>query len=119
MKLYITISLVLLINVCFGQITNVRSGVWNDPTVWSNNSIPTNTTHIILSYDIQVNINAACKSLNTNGHQVIVNAGMNLFISGVAAPGCWLYIHRVFCSSDHPHIYEYFHLCNKLLVEFW
>ena len=86
MRLYITIFLVLLINICFGQITNLRSGVWNDPTVWSNNIIPTDTTHIILSYDIQVNINAACKSLNTNGHQVIVNAGMNLFISGVAAP---------------------------------
>jgi hypothetical protein len=86
MKIHLTIFLSLLINSCFGQITNVKAGIWNDPTVWSNNIIPTDTTHIILSYDIQVNINAACKSLNTNGHQVTIMSGMNLFVSGVAAP---------------------------------
>ncbi|MEO6720579.1 MAG: hypothetical protein ABIN67_09430 [Ferruginibacter sp.] len=86
MKVYLTIFLFLLINICFGQVTNVKSGLWSDPAVWSNNIIPTDTTHVILSYDIQVNINAACKTLKTNGHQVTVNLAMNLFVSGVAAP---------------------------------
>ena len=86
MKFCFSICLFLLINFCFGQITNVRSGIWSDPTVWSNNSIPTDTTHVILNYDIQVNINAYCKALKTNGHQVTVITGANMFVSGVAAP---------------------------------
>ncbi|MEO8111320.1 MAG: hypothetical protein ABI594_14855, partial [Ginsengibacter sp.] len=86
MKVYFTIFLFLLIDICFGQVTNVKSGVWSDPTVWNNNIIPTDTTNIILSFDIQVNINAACKALKTNGHQVTVNSGMNLIVSGVTAP---------------------------------
>jgi hypothetical protein len=86
MKLYFAIYLFLLVNISFGQITNVRSGVWSDPTVWSNNLVPTDTTHVILSYNIQVNINGTCKHLNTNKHQVTVNTGMNLFVSGVPIP---------------------------------
>ncbi|MEP6676420.1 MAG: hypothetical protein ABJA78_14760 [Ferruginibacter sp.] len=86
MKLCLTTFLFLLINSSFGQITNIKSGVWNDPTVWSNNIIPTDTTNIILNYDIQVNVNAFCKTLNTNTHQVTVKTGMNLIVSAVAAP---------------------------------
>ncbi len=86
MKVYVTIFLFLLIEISFGQVTNVKSGSWSDHTVWSNNIIPTDTTRIILSYNILININASCKSLNTNGHQVTVNPGNTLNISGVAAP---------------------------------
>ena len=86
MKAYFTIFLFLLINISFGQVTNVKSGAWSDQTVWNNNIIPTDTTRIILSYDIHIDINAYCKSLNTNGHNVTVDLGITLNISGVTAP---------------------------------
>ncbi len=86
MKLYFTTFLFLLINISFGQVTNVKTGAWSDPTVWNNNIIPSDTTNIILNYDIHVDINANCRSLNTNGHNVTVDLGIPLNISGVAAP---------------------------------
>ena len=86
MRTYFTIFLFLIINISFGQVTNVKSGVWSDQTVWSNNIIPTDTTRIILNYDIHIDINAFCKSLNTNGRNVTVNPGNRLNVSGVTAP---------------------------------
>ena len=86
MKLCCIICLLLIADIGFGQVTNVKSGLWSDPTVWSNNIVPSDTTRIILNYDIQVNINAFCKTLNTNGHLVDVNPGKNLSISGVIPP---------------------------------
>ncbi|MEO7308845.1 MAG: hypothetical protein ABIX01_00490 [Chitinophagaceae bacterium] len=86
MKAFITSCLLLIVQISFCQVTNVKIGQWSDPTVWSNNSIPTDTTHIILSYNILVTTNATCKALNTNGHLVTVNSGFNLLVSGVASP---------------------------------
>src|SRR5205823_4689630 len=60
----------------------LKTGVWSDQTVWSNNSIPTDTTNILLSYDIVIDINATCKSLNTNSHEVTVNSGFILNVLG-------------------------------------
>ncbi|HEV8083170.1 MAG TPA: hypothetical protein VGP55_08225 [Chitinophagaceae bacterium] len=86
MKIYFTIFLFLLVNISFGQVTNVKSGAWSDQTVWNNNIIPTDTTRIILNYDIHIDIPANCKSLNTNGHNLTVDLGIILNISGVTAP---------------------------------
>ncbi|MEO6734615.1 MAG: PKD domain-containing protein [Ferruginibacter sp.] len=86
MKIYFASFLFLLTNISFGQVTNVKSGVWSDPTVWNNNTIPTGTTNIILSYNIHIDINASCKSLNTNGHHVTVGLGNTFNVMGVAPP---------------------------------
>src|ERR1700712_5584212 len=86
MKVYFTVFLFLLVNIGFGQVTNVKSGAWSDQTVWSNGILPTDTTRIILNFDIHVDINASCKSLNTNGHNIIVDLGKTFNSSGVAAP---------------------------------
>ncbi|CAN5626402.1 hypothetical protein BH10BAC3_BH10BAC3_28880 [soil metagenome] len=86
MKTYFTLILLLAINAGFGQVTNVKPGNWSDPTVWSNNKIPTDTTNIILSYNIQVDISANCKSIKTNKFQVYVGTAINFYIAGLAAP---------------------------------
>jgi len=82
MKALFTFLLFLIINATFGQIVNVKAGVWSDPTIWSINALPTDTTDIILIYDIVIDINATCKSLNTNGHKVTVNSGVILNVTG-------------------------------------
>src|SRR5438067_1045427 len=82
MKAYFTFFLLLIINTSIGQVTNVKAGAWSDQTVWSNNLIPTDTTNIFLSYNIVVDINAWCKSLNTNGYNVTVNMGATLNVGG-------------------------------------
>ncbi len=64
----------------------MKVGQWSDPTVWSNSTVPTDTTRIILNFNIQVNVNAFCKALNTNGRLVTINPGINLLVSGVAPP---------------------------------
>jgi hypothetical protein len=86
MRTYFTIFLLLVIIESFGQVTNVKTGLWSDATVWSNNKVPVDTTRIILNFDIQVDVSATCRALNTNGHQVTVNQAINFFISGFAAP---------------------------------
>jgi len=86
MKVLVTIFLFLLTEISFGQVTNVKSGSWSDQTVWSNNIVPTDTTRIILNYNIFVDINTSCKYLNTNGHNVTIKLGKALSITGVAAP---------------------------------
>jgi hypothetical protein len=85
-KAVLTIWFLLIIQISFSQVTNVKVGLWSDPTVWSNNIVPSDTTRIVLSYSIQVNVNSFCKALTTNGHFVSVSPGMNLVVSGVDAP---------------------------------
>jgi uncharacterized protein (TIGR02145 family) len=82
MKTYFTFFLLLIINVGFAQVTNVKTGSWNDPTVWSNSLVPTDTTNVILNYDVIVDANDSCRSLNTNGHKVNVTTGIILQIKG-------------------------------------
>ena len=86
MKVCFILILLLIINGSFGQVTNVKVGAWSDHTIWSNNIIPTDTTHITLSYNLTIDIAANCKTLNTNGHHVTVNAGISFIVSGVTAP---------------------------------
>jgi hypothetical protein len=69
------------------SITNVRSGVWSDPTTWSNNSIPTDSNEVYLSYDIIIDVNGTCNSFRTNGKNVTINPGVSLNISAANASG--------------------------------
>jgi hypothetical protein len=66
----------------FGQITNVKEGLWSDQTVWSNNKIPSGNDDIVLNFDLTIDINASCQSLTLNGHNVIVNTGVNFNVTG-------------------------------------
>jgi uncharacterized delta-60 repeat protein len=63
-------------------ITNIKSGLWSDPAIWSNNIVPDETTKIELGFDVIIDINAKCKSLKTNNHIVTVNQNVNLFVYG-------------------------------------
>src|SRR5947209_3353683 len=80
MKAHFIFFFLFIINASFGQVTNVKAGMWSDITVWSNNKIPTSNDSIYLSYNITINVNANCKALNTNGHNVIVNSGVTFNI---------------------------------------
>jgi hypothetical protein len=82
MKIVFTLSFIMMVVAGFGQVTNVKTGLWSDPTVWSNNILPTDTSNIFLSFNITVDINGACKSINTNGHNVIINSGVGINVTG-------------------------------------
>lgn len=85
MKIFLVVLIATLcLNKSFGQISNVKSGLWSDISVWSNNTLPTSSDEIFLSFDITVDINATCQSLSTNGHNVTVNSNINLDILGDA-----------------------------------
>src|ERR1700721_3635131 len=66
----------------YGQITNVKEGLWSDTSVWSNAMLPVDTTTVILNYDITIDINASCASLNLNGHNATVNTGIIFRVAG-------------------------------------
>src|SRR5258708_31739596 len=83
MRACFTSFFLFIINISIGQVvTNVKTGVWSDTTGWSNNVVPTDTINIVLRYDIVIDTNAGCRSLNTNGHNVTVNSGFTLNIAG-------------------------------------
>lgn len=83
MKIYLTFFLLLIINSTFGQVTNIKTGLWSDTAVWSNKSIPEYNTNIILNYDITVDYRfCTCNTLNANGHKITVNPGVFLFVFG-------------------------------------
>ena len=64
------------------QITNTRQGVWSDATVWSDNVVPGTNDDVMLNYDIIIDVDAYCRSLNANGHNVTVNTGTHLYVTG-------------------------------------
>ena len=66
----------------FGQITNIQAGLWSDPAIWVNHTPPVPNDSVLLNFNITVGADAVCKYLNTNGHNLTVNPGVNLFISG-------------------------------------
>ena len=82
----LTFFLLMSLSICesFGQVSNVKAGLWSDHTVWSNNLLPTSIDDVDLNFDIIVDINAACQSLTINGHNITVNSGVNLNITGTA-----------------------------------
>jgi len=79
--------LLIVINPCFSQVTNVKIGEWSDTSIWSNHVLPTDTTNIILSYDITIDSNAICKSFNNNGYNVTVDSGINFNITAIQLLG--------------------------------
>ena len=56
----------------FCQVTNLNFDSWSNPLSWSNNTIPSSNDSVYLSYDIIIDINASCKSFNTNGLCVVM-----------------------------------------------
>jgi hypothetical protein len=81
-QLFIVVVLLCGMLKNFAQITNVNAGLWSDNTIWSNNALPVSSDAIVLNFDVTVDIDATCKSLNLNGHKVIVNPGVHLTILG-------------------------------------
>ena len=83
---FIIVVCLLLSTSTFAQndsaVVNVKAGLWSDPAVWSTNTIPTLYDSVILMYDLQVDVNAFCKSLKLNGHNVIVDPNKDLTIAG-------------------------------------
>jgi hypothetical protein len=83
-KLLLISSTLFFITHTYGQITNIKPGNWSDNTVWSNNSVPAIYDDVVLDFDVVVNINATCQSLNSNGHNITISGGFNLNIAGNA-----------------------------------
>lgn len=84
MKHFNFIFFSIICTTAFGQVTNLRAGVWSDVTLWSNNAIPTANDTVSLQYDIVIDIDAECKVFNANGHNVTVNTGYDLAVLGVS-----------------------------------
>lgn len=63
---------------CFCQVTNLGPGLWSNINLWSNGQLPGSNDSVYLSHDIIVDISAACKALNLNGHNITVNTGVSL-----------------------------------------
>src|SRR5436190_19427443 len=85
MKAVYLLLFIIISKLSYGQIHNVKPGLWSDNTVWSNNIVPTNFDDVILNYDIIVDIIASCNSLQISGHTITINAGINLNIYGPSA----------------------------------
>ena len=127
-------NLLFIINPGFGQIHNVKNGLWSDNSTWSNNLLPTLNDAVILNFDITIDVDCSCKSLETNGHNVTINSGINFLIAGSKSPKKLTLIeifdeeslmpteyykisydtvnHNIYIDSDttnvgHEYIYEY------------
>jgi len=58
---------------------SVKNGNWSDVNTWSNNTVPVNTTNVIIKHAVVVDVDATCKSITaTNPGTVSVNAGKKL-----------------------------------------
>ncbi|MCW3092229.1 MAG: hypothetical protein JWP81_3298 [Ferruginibacter sp.] len=68
-------------NTVTSIITNVKAGLWSDISVWSNNAVPQLSDKVLLNYDITIDINASCKLLYVNEHNVNVNPNIILTIA--------------------------------------
>jgi hypothetical protein len=74
------------------QTTNIKTGLWGDNTVWNTNSIPGSNDVIVLNFDVIVNVNAACKSLNPERPQCDGKPSIILNIVGPNGNGKHRYI---------------------------
>lgn len=83
MKCY-SLFLIFLFTICLthAQVTNTRQGVWSDATAWSSNAVPSTNENAVLNYDIVIDVDAYCRSLNLNGHNATVNSGIQLYVTG-------------------------------------
>ncbi len=82
--LFLTLCFPFLIKLAAAQVTNTQAGTWNNPSNWSSSAIPTSNDDVSLSYDVVIDADAYCRSLTLNGHGLTVNAGANLFITGIS-----------------------------------
>src|SRR5688500_2325396 len=84
--LFICLMLLLVQTVAFAQLSNKRTGNWNDPTLWTTNIVPDGTDSVTLAFDVVIDETAACKFLHTNGHNVTVKTGVNFSVGKPVAP---------------------------------
>ncbi|WP_153797289.1 PQQ-binding-like beta-propeller repeat protein [Foetidibacter luteolus] len=63
-------------------VFNVKVGNWSDPTTWSTGEVPLATDEVTLNFDVTVDVDAICKSLQVNNHNVHVNSNIQLYILG-------------------------------------
>jgi len=61
----------------------VKSGNWNDSTVWSTGAVPTTGAVYANGYTVTVNVNATCTSVNTIAGSVAVAGGGFTLANGV------------------------------------
>ncbi|GAB4024891.1 hypothetical protein GCM10028809_03410 [Spirosoma gilvum] len=72
-----------VIQIAVGEIYTLKTGDWNDPTVWSSNQIPghTNTVRIRHSINLPTNTQIQVGSLNyTSGGQLVMQNNIGLQI---------------------------------------
>jgi Zn-dependent metalloprotease len=61
--------------------TTISAGNWSDPSIWSSNQVPDETTDVVIVSTVTVDVNGICNSLKLNAPGVVnVLAGKNLTI---------------------------------------
>src|ERR1700712_1218873 len=66
----------------FGQVSNVSVGLWSNPATWNVNRVPLSSDIVVLAFDVTVDANSFCRSLDVNGHNVTIKSGFTLTITG-------------------------------------
>lgn len=86
-KIYLLIICVLISFLSQAQITSVTSGNWNDPSIWSSNTVPICTDTVVINAGHVVSVNTPAN----NAQIVTVQYAGNLVInSGSLTIGCTL-----------------------------
>lgn len=89
-------GILFLFTQTFAQISNVKTGLWSDKTVWNTNAVPTAIDDVTLNFSITVDIDASCRSLDLNGNNITINAGANLDIVGTGLGVDKLFLSKVY-----------------------
>ncbi|MCU0373925.1 MAG: hypothetical protein MUF24_01335 [Chitinophagaceae bacterium] len=64
-----------------GNPISIKSGLWSDPSTWSNGLVPAATSAVTIRHNVTVDIDATCKTLKAESPaQVQVTAGKKLTV---------------------------------------
>ena len=87
MRIRILAALVIMLGVFIsakGQKTTVKAGLLSDGAMWNNHATPSTYDSVTLLHDLTVDLPAQCRFLNTNGHLVHVNSGVQFNVGNAA-----------------------------------
>lgn len=63
------------------NITSIAPGNWNDPGIWSNNTVPNSQSNVVIIFPATVNDNAICNSLTVpDGAQITIQSNITLTV---------------------------------------
>jgi len=102
------------------NITNLASGNWHDPTIWSNGKVPSTQSIVTISFPVDITADAVCGSLTVvNTGQVTVKSGVMLTVlNSLIRPGSALNFDGVndYISIPHNNLLK---PTNGITIEAW